>query len=108
MSFLEDVAIEVFAGYTCGEYQQIRIWLVVVAAVLIFTGIVVSHWYTRKNGIDINKFSGVAEMMRHVYSFENLRFSIFSILCSCCGALVAAIYLGMTLAAMGQGCVIAR
>ena len=106
LSFFEKVAVELFAGNTCEQFQQIRIWLFAIIAVLVFLGIAVSHWYAKRRKIDINKYSGLADMMRQVYSFERPKFSVFSILWSCGCALVAAIYIGFSLAAMGHGCVV--
>ncbi len=92
-------------SYTCEDIKTIRVALFFIAGIFVFTGIFISHWYCKKNNIKINKFSGVFEMMRHVYGFKNKVFSIVSLICSYGGALVAASYIVFTLLAQNHGCV---
>lgn len=59
--------------------------------------------FCKKN--NINSFSGLIEMYRRVFSFENKVFSIVVIICVYGGALVGLFLFGITLWAEGRGCV---
>ncbi|END1364780.1 hypothetical protein ABLL29_004537 [Salmonella enterica subsp. enterica] len=61
--------------------------------------------FCKKNNININGFSGVMEMYRRVFAFENKIFSIVVIICVYGGALVGLFLFGITLWAEGRGCV---
>ncbi|EEM8340730.1 hypothetical protein PL246_23165 [Salmonella enterica] len=61
--------------------------------------------FCKKNNININSFSGLIEMYRRVFSFENKVFSIVVIICVYGGALVGLFLFGITLWAEGRGCV---
>ncbi|EJF5648111.1 hypothetical protein NSR39_004467 [Salmonella enterica] len=75
----------------CGEWVG---WLFFFAAI-----------FCKKNNININSFSGVMEMYRRVFAFENKIFSIVVIICVYGGALVGLFLFGITLWAEGRGCV---
>ncbi|EGG4121066.1 hypothetical protein SI35_24615 [Salmonella enterica] len=59
--------------------------------------------FCKKNNININSFSGLIEMYRRVFSFENKVFSIVVIICVYGGALVGLFLFGITLWAEGRG-----
>ncbi|ECA7920017.1 hypothetical protein EQG29_20305 [Salmonella enterica subsp. enterica serovar Chichester] len=61
--------------------------------------------FCKKNNININSFSGLIEMYRRVFAFENKVFSIVVIICVYGGALVGLFLFGITLWAEGRGCV---
>lgn len=61
--------------------------------------------FCKKNNIDMNTFSGMLEMYRRIFMFENKAFSILMLSCIYSGALLGFITFGVSLWAETQGCV---
>ena len=61
--------------------------------------------FCKKNNIDMNTFSGILEMYRRVFMFENKVFSILILACIYGGTLLGFITFGISVWAETQGCV---
>jgi hypothetical protein len=89
----------------CDEIQVLRVVIFFVCGVMILTGIFAAHRFCKKKGIDMNKFSGMFEIYRRVFKFEEKAFSILILVCMYGGALLVLTGAGVSIWAQGRGCV---
>lgn len=61
--------------------------------------------FCKRNNIDMNTFSGIFEMYRRIFTFEDKMFSILMLACIYGGALLGFITFGVSIWAEAQGCV---
>ncbi|HAE2269533.1 TPA_asm: hypothetical protein GND82_004168 [Salmonella enterica subsp. salamae serovar 60:g,m,t:z6] len=85
------------------ELQELLYFFCVfsIALFVVFYGV----RFCKKNNIDMNTFSGMLEMYRRIFMFENKYFSILMLVCIYGGALLGLITFGVSLWAETQGCV---
>jgi len=89
----------------CDEIRMLRVVAFFVCGLLVLMAVLAAHRFCKKNGIDINTFSGMFEMYRRVFRFEDKAFSILMLVCMYGGALLALMVIGVSFWAQGQGCV---
>lgn len=88
----------------CELIGIVRVVVFFICASLIVGGVLSSYIFCRRRGIDMNKFSGMFEMYRRIFLFENKSFSIFMFLCMYgSAALILGIFF-LTQWGVGQGC----
>ncbi|HAT2611332.1 TPA: hypothetical protein I8235_004371 [Kluyvera intermedia] len=88
--------------------EEIRIARIVVFLFIFSMTLLVVFYgfkFCKKNNIDMNTFSGMLEMYRRIFMFENKAFSILMLACIYGGALLGFITFGVSLWAETQGCV---
>lgn len=72
----------------------------------LFFTVFYANSYCKKNGINMNTFSGLFEMYRRVFRFENKRLSWIVLLTVYGGALVGVFMMVLVFYARSQGCVV--
>lgn len=81
----------------------------IIVFILVFSmgvfGVFYGAWFCKKRNINMNTFSGMFEMYKRVFSFENKRFSIVMLGCMYGGGFLVLIIFGITFWGAGQGCV---
>ncbi len=87
------------------EYIQIyRISIICICVVMLISAILISHVFCKGQGINPNSVSGMFEMYRRVFKFENKRFSILMLVTMYGGALMVLGGVMLTTWGEKQGC----
>jgi len=60
----------------CDVIQFVRIFLFVICWVLLVSAVLYASAYSKKNGINMNTFSGMLEVWGKVFKFESRKLSI--------------------------------
>lgn len=89
----------------CDFITIFRYCMVFMVTAMIFVGLFSGMRFCKKNNIDINTFSGMFEMYRRIFRFENKAFSILMLSCIYGGALMVFITIVITFWAEGKGCI---
>jgi len=89
----------------CEEIRVARIAVFICVFSMALCVVFLGARFCKKNNIDMNTFSGVLEMYRRVFMFENKFFSIVVLACMYGGALLVFIIFGISIWAEKQGCV---
>lgn len=72
----------------CEKITYIRFILFTLIFIMLITSISYGFIFCRRKKIDMNTFSGIFEMYRHVFSFKDKIFSITILVCIYGGALL--------------------
>ena len=87
------------------EYIKIyRVSIVCICVVMLVSAILISHGFCKKQGINPNTVSGMFEMYRRVFKFENKKFSILMLVTMYGGALMVLGGVMLTTWGEKQGC----
>lgn len=89
----------------CEKITYVRFILFTLIFIMLITSISYSFIFCRRKKIDMNTFSGIFEMYRHVFSFKDKIFSITILVCIYGGALLVFFTAGISLWAEGHGCI---
>lgn len=88
----------------CDYIQISRIAIVCVCVVMLVSAICISHRFCKKRGINPNTVSGMFEMYRRVFKFENKKFSMLMLVAMYGGALMVLGGVMLTTWGEEQGC----
>lgn len=89
----------------CETIRVLRIIFFIIVFAMIVFAVLYGAWFCKKRDINMNSFSGMFEMYRRVFMFEDKFFSVLMLGCIYVGGLIVFIIFGATLWAEGQGCV---
>lgn len=88
----------------CELLQVLRISIVAICVASGIAAVLCANSFCKKNGIDMNTFEGLFEMYRHVFKFENKKFSLLMLFTAYGGALLIMGVAGITFWGQAQGC----
>jgi len=88
----------------CDAIQFFRIFLFAICWVVLVSAVLYANSYSKKNGINMNTFSGMFEVWGKVFKFENKTLSILLLTAAYGGAAVGVVILVLTLWGQSHGC----
>ncbi|KTC22863.1 hypothetical protein AO392_20785 [Pseudomonas putida] len=88
----------------CDVIQFVRIFLFVICWVLLVSAVLYASAYSKKNGINMNAFSGMLEVWGKVFKFESRKLSILLLTAAYGGAAIGIVILALTVWGQSHGC----